>query len=169
MISFVHHLKSCSQWSHCWVTTLVWLSEVSTALCVWGSVHHSISTLVLLIGMTINSCVYLLSLTVCNSSELGSNPTSTDGPGSVTAPNGVVTYNGVTFGSMATLICNSGSVPAAGTSNRTCKNNGFWSGEIQSCVSVMTSDCKLIVAFFCSCLTLFNSCIFALFCFYFSM
>ena len=71
---------------------------------------------------------------MCNPSALGGSPTSTDGLGTATISNGVVTYDGVTFGSTATLTCNSGYEPAGGT--RTCMSDGNWSGEIQSCVAV---------------------------------
>ena len=67
---------------------------------------------------------------------LWSNPTFSNSSGTITIPNGAVTYNGVTFGSTAQLTCDSGYEPAAGASNRMCLNDGSWSQGIQSCVAV---------------------------------
>ena len=71
---------------------------------------------------------------MCNPSELGDSPTAPNSSGTVTISNGVVTYDGVTFGSTATLTCNSGYEQAGGT--RTCRSDGFWSAGIQSCVAI---------------------------------
>ncbi len=90
-------------------------------------------------------------LLVCNPEELGSDPTSTNSSGIViipsgqAKPSGQVEYNGVTPGSIATLACNDGYEPVAGSSNRTCMNDGNWSGDQQNCTIVTKEEvCKLI-------------------------
>ncbi len=102
------------------------------------------------IGSGCKHCVCCLStktslLLVCNPEELGSDPTSTNSSGKVTILSGRVEYDGVTPGSIATLMCNREYEPATGSSNRTCMNDGNWSGDQQSCTTVLEEGvCKLI-------------------------
>ena len=47
--------------------------------------------------------------------------------------NGIVTLNGVTFGSLATYVCNTGFV-LDGNVQRMCLATGEWSGSDPSCI-----------------------------------
>lgn len=47
--------------------------------------------------------------------------------------NGLVTLSGVTFGSLATYVCNAGFV-LDGNVQRTCLATGEWSGSDPSCI-----------------------------------
>ena len=75
----------------------------------------------------------------------GIRPSSQNGSGSVAVTNGMVTYTGVTTGSIATLKCDSGystlycNSPVNNSVNRTCLITGHWSGEALSCVLIKTS------------------------------
>ena len=75
----------------------------------------------------------------CDLEVLGTRPSSQSGPGSVAVTNGMVTYTGVTTGSVATLECDSGYSPVNNSVNRTCLSTGHWSGEALSCVQIKTS------------------------------
>ncbi len=69
----------------------------------------------------------------CDPEVLGPSPSSRGGPGVVGVANGMVTYNGVTSGSVATLSCDTGS-SVANNYSRTCMSDGHWSEGTLSCV-----------------------------------
>ena len=62
----------------------------------------------------------------CDPEVLGTSPSSQISAGSVAVPNGMVTYNGVVLGSVATLTCDIG-YSVANEYNRTCMSDGHWS------------------------------------------
>ena len=64
--------------------------------------------------------------------------------GTAVISNGVIEYDGVVVGSVANLVCNEGYTPGVNSSNRTCMNDGKWSGMNQTC-----APCKynLLIAF----------------------
>ncbi len=72
-------------------------------------------------------------LTECDPEVLGPSPSSRGGPGTVGVANGIVTYNGVTSGSVATLSCDIGS-SIANNYSRTCMSDGHWSEGTLTCV-----------------------------------
>ncbi len=85
--------------------------------------------------------MYLLQLVAseCESGDLGTNPSSSSGAGSVNVPNGMVTYNSLTPDSVATLICDPG-YTVGSEQNRTCLSDGHWSDETLECVEVPLTD-----------------------------
>ena len=72
-------------------------------------------------------------LTECDPEVLGPNPFSRSGRGTVSVANGIVTYNGVTSGSVATLSCDTG-FSIANNYSRTCMSDGHWSEGTLTCV-----------------------------------
>ena len=54
--------------------------------------------------------------------------------------NGVVNYNGVTPGSTALLVCNTGYTPGEDSNERMCMSDGSWSGGTQTCVQLSASE-----------------------------
>ena len=59
----------------------------------------------------------------------------------VTVMNGVVNYTGVAPGSTAQLVCNHSYTPGEDSYERTCINDGNWSGGTQTCVQL----CMLLI------------------------
>ena len=68
----------------------------------------------------------------CDPEVLGTSPSSQRSAGSVSVPNGVVTYSGVVLGSVATLACDTG-YSVSNEYNRTCKGDGHWSQGTLRC------------------------------------
>ena len=71
-------------------------------------------------------------LVECDPEVLGTSPSSQRSAGSVAVPNGMVTYNGVVFSSVATLACDIG-YSVSNEYNRTCKGDGHWSQGTLRC------------------------------------
>ena len=71
--------------------------------------------------------------TQCDCSELVSEPVGTcQDNGTLSIPNGIVTYESVSVGSEALYQCKDG-FSLSGVSNRTCQGNGSWSGSQPVC------------------------------------
>ena len=72
-------------------------------------------------------------LIACQFDELGPSSDRVDSQNCVAVPNGKVSYNGITAGSMATYTCDRNDSESEMEYTRTCGSDGRWNGKIPAC------------------------------------
>ncbi len=80
--------------------------------------------------------------TECDPRDLGTNPSSSNG--FVSVPNGLVTYENLTPGSVATVLCDQG-YTVSSEYNRTCLRDGHWSEDTLDCMRTPSFSPSIIL------------------------